>query len=170
MAAIRPAPGRRSIDFEAPDLVRPTVSPRVYIETNHGTIELELNVIDAPLTAENFSRLARSGFYDGLTFHRVVPNYVVQTGDPRGDSEGGPGYTLRDELNQLPHLRGAVSMVLDSPDSGGSQFFITHSPQPDLDGRYTVFARVVSGMEVVDQIESGDMVRRVVVWDGVAPF
>ncbi len=167
--AIRPAPGRRSVDFTSPRLVRPTVSPHVYVETDYGTIELELNVIDAPVTADNFMTLARSGFYDGLTFHRVVPNYVVQGGDPRGDSEGGPGYTLRDELNQIPYLRGTVGMALDWQDTGGSQFFITHSPQPDLDGRYTAFARVVDGMDVVDQIRQGDVIRRVLVWDGVAP-
>ena len=168
--AIRPAPGRRSVDFTAPHLVRPTVSPHVYVELDHGTIELELNVIDAPLTADNFMVLARSGFYDGLTFHRVVPNYVVQGGDPRNDSEGGPGYTLRDELNQLPYLRGTVGMALDWQDTGGSQFFITYSPQPDLDARYTAFGRVVDGMEIVDQVQPGDVIRRVLVWDGVAPF
>ena len=168
--AIRPAPGRRSVDFAAPRLVRPTVSPHVYVETDYGTIELELNVIDAPLTADNFMTLARSGFYDGLSFHRVVPNYVVQAGDPRADSEGGPGYTLRDELNQVPFLRGTVGMALDWPDTGGSQFFVTHSPQPALDGRYTAFARVVDGMDVVDQLRQGDVIRRVLVWDGVAPL
>ena len=168
--AIRPAPGRRSVDFAAPRLVRPTVSPHVYVETDYGTIELELNVIDAPMNADNFMTLARRGFYDGLTFHRVVPNYVVQAGDPRADSEGGPGYTLRDELNQIPFLRGTVGMALDWQDTGGSQFFITHSPQPALDGRYTAFARVVDGMDVVDQIRQGDVIRRVLVWDGVEPF
>ena len=168
--AIRPAPGRRSVNFQAARLVRPTVSPRVYIEVDHGTIELELNVVDAPLTADNFMVLARSGFYDGLLFHRVVPNFVVQGGDPRGDGEGGAGYTLRDELNFLPFLRGTVGMALDWQDTGGSQFFITHSPQPHLEGRYTVFARVVAGMDVVDRIERHDTIRRVRVWDGVTPF
>lgn len=168
--AIRPAPGRRSVDFAAPHLVRPTVSPHVYVETDYGTIELELNVIDAPVTADSFMTLARRGFYDGLAFHRVVPNDVVQNGDPRGDSEGGPGYTLRDEFNQIPYLRGTVGMARNRRDTGGSQFFITHSPQPDLDGRYTAFARVVDGTDVVDQIRQGDVIRRVLVWDGVAPF
>jgi cyclophilin family peptidyl-prolyl cis-trans isomerase len=167
--AIRPAPGRRSVDFTVPRLVRPTVSPHVYIETDDGTIELELNVIEAPVTADNFMTLACRGFYDGLTFHRVVPNYVVDSGDPRADSEGGPGYTLRDELNQIPYLRGTVGMALDWEDTGGSQFFITLSPQPDLDGRYTAFAQVVDGMDVVDQIRQGDVIRRVLVWDGVVP-
>ena len=164
----RPAPGRRSVDFTAPSLVRPTVSPHVYIETDHGTIELELLVIEAPIATDNLLVLARRGFYDGLTFHRVVPNHVVQTGDPRGDGAGGPGYTLRDELGQVPFLRGTVGLALDGRDTGGSQFFITPSPQPQLDGRYPVVARVVAGMEVVDQVAPGDEIRRVWVWDGTS--
>ena len=166
--AIRPAPGRDT-DFAAADLVAPSVSPHVYIETNRGTIEVELAVLDAPLTADNFMRLARQGFFDGLSFHRVVPNYVVQGGDPRHDSEGGPGYTLRDELNEIPYLRGTVGMALDWRDTGGSQFFITHSPQPHLDGRYTAFGRVVVGMEVVDALLPGDRIQQVLVWDGRQP-
>ena len=91
----------------------PTVSPHVYIETDKGTIEIELDVLDAPLTSDNFIALARKGYFDGLTFHRVVPDFVVQGGDPRGDGEGGPGYTIRDEINQQPYLRGVVGMALD---------------------------------------------------------
>ncbi len=167
-ARIRPAPGRGT-DYAAPHLVEPPVSPHVYIETERGTIQIELAVLDAPLTADNFVRLARRGFYDGLTFHRVVTNYVVQGGDPRGDSEGGPGYTLRDEINQLPFLRGTVGMALDWQDTGGSQFFITRSPQPQLDGRYTAFGRVIEGLDVVDALRPGDSIERVRVWDGTAP-
>ncbi len=92
-----------------------------------------------------------------MAIHRVVPNFVVQAGDPRGDGEGGPGYTLRDEINMLPYLRGTVGMALDGADTGGSQFFITHSPQPHLDGRYTVFGRVVAGMDVVDRLQQWDV-------------
>ncbi len=103
------------------------------------------------------STLARKGFFNGLQIHRVVPNFVVQDGDPRGDGEGGPGYTIRDELNERPYLRGTVGMALDWRDTGGSQFFITHSPQPHLDARYTVFGHVVNGMEVVDRIQQGDV-------------
>ena len=110
--------------------------------------------------------LARTGFFDGVTFHRVVPDFVIQAGDPRGDGEGGPGYTIRDEINQRPYLRGTVGMALDWEDTGGSQFFITHSPQPHLDARYTVFGRVLSGMDVVDQIQPWDVIRKVRVWDG----
>ena len=96
------------------------------------------------------------------------PNFVIQDGDPRGDGEGGPGYTIRDELNQRPYLRGTVGMALDWEDTGGSQFFITHSPQPHLDARYTVFGRVVAGMDVVDRVQQWDQIRTVRVWDGVA--
>jgi len=126
-----------------------------------------LDVLDAPLTSDNFITLARRGYFDGLTFHRVVPDFVVQGGDPRGDGEGGPGYTIRDELNQEPYLRGTVGMALAWRDTGGSQFFITHGPQPHLDARYTVFGRVVAGLEVVDAITQWDVVRRIRIWDGV---
>jgi cyclophilin family peptidyl-prolyl cis-trans isomerase len=110
--------------------------------------------------------LARRGFFDGLPIHRVVPDFVIQGGDPRGDGEGGPGFTIRDEINQRPYLRGTVGMALDWADTGGSQFFITHSPQPHLDAKYTVFGRVIAGMEIVDQIQQGDVIRRIRVWDG----
>ena len=100
----------------------------------------------------------------------MVTNYVVQGGDPRGDSEGGPGYTLRDEINQLPFLRGTVGMARDWQDTGGSQFFITRSPQPQLDGRYTAFGRVIDGLDVVDALRPGDSIERVRVWDGSEPL
>ena len=103
---------------------------------------------------------------NGIAIHRIVPNFVVQAGDPRGDSEGGPGYSVRDELNQLPYLRGVVGMALDWADTGGSQFFITLSPQPHLDARHTAFGRVVTGMDVVDRLEPWDVIQRVRIWDG----
>ncbi len=169
-AAIRPAPEHRGVDYAAAHLITPTVSPHVYIETVRGTIQIELAVLDAPLTSDSFVTLARQGFFDGLSFHQVIPNYVAQGGDPRHDGQGGPGYTLRDEPNLTPYLRGTVGMALDWRDTGGSQFFITHSPQPQLDSRYTVFGRVVAGMEVVDALQSGDRIDRVLVWDGEQPF
>jgi cyclophilin family peptidyl-prolyl cis-trans isomerase len=166
-ARIRPAPTTVPRDvYAAPRLVDPKVSTEVYIDTDRGTIQVELAVLDAPLTAENFVTLARKGFFDGLSIHRVVPDFVVQDGDPRGDGEGGPGYTMRDELNERPYLRGTIGMALDWADTGGSQFFITHSPQPHLDAKYTVFGRVIAGMEFVDQIQQWDVIRRVRVWDG----
>jgi cyclophilin family peptidyl-prolyl cis-trans isomerase len=96
-----------------------------------------------------------------------VPDFVVQGGDPRGDGEGGPGYSIRDELNERPYLRGIVGMALDWKDTGGSQFFITHSPQPHLDARYTAFGHVVAGMDVVDRLQQWDTIERIRVWDGV---
>ena len=132
-----------------------------------GLIQIELAVLDAPRAVANFISLARRNFLGGTPFHRVVPNFVAQDGDPRGDGEGGPGYTIRDEINQRPYLRGTVGMALDWEDTGGSQFFITHAPQPHLDGRYTVFGRVVQGMDVVDRLQQWDQIRTVRVWDGV---
>ncbi len=153
--------------YQAPRLVNPQVSTQLYIDTDRGTIQVELAVLDAPLTVENFVTLARKGFFNGLSIHRVVPDFVIQDGDPRGDGEGGPGYTIRDEINERPYLRGTVGMALDPwPDTGGSQWFITHSPQPHLDARYTVFGRVVSGMDVVDKIQQFDVIRAIRVWDG----
>ena len=164
--AMRPAPGAPPGAYTDPDIIAPPYSPHVFIETAKGTIEVELAVLDAPQTSRNFMTLARTGFFDGLPIHRVVPNFVVQDGDSRGDGEGGPGYTIRDELNDRPYLRGTVGMALAWRDTGGSQFFITHSPQPHLDARYTAFGRVVNGMEVVDRIQQGDVIQRVRVWDG----
>ncbi|MEQ1573231.1 MAG: HEAT repeat domain-containing protein [Vicinamibacterales bacterium] len=166
--SIRPAVLPRPVD--APEwrpLLAPQFSPHAFIDTDRGTIEIELAILDAPQTVTNFMALARKEFFNGLAIHRVVPDFVVQGGDPRGDGEGGPGYTIRDELNQRPYLRGTVGMALDWEDTGGSQFFVTHSPQPHLDARYTVFGHVVSGMEVVDQIAPWDVIRRVRIWDGV---
>jgi cyclophilin family peptidyl-prolyl cis-trans isomerase/HEAT repeat protein len=165
---MRPAAaGRRVDDPEWLALGSPQFSPHAFIDTDKGTIEIELAIQDAPLTVNNFMTLARKGFFNGISIHRVVADFVVQDGDPRGDGEGGPGYTIRDELNQRPYLRGTVGMALAGKDTGGSQYFITHSPQPHLDARYTVFGSVVNGMEVVDRITQWDVVRRVRIWDGV---
>jgi cyclophilin family peptidyl-prolyl cis-trans isomerase len=164
---IRPAPTRMAAEgYQSANLISPTVSTQAFIDTDRGTIQIELSVLDAPLTVDNFIALARRGFFNGLLFHRVVPNFVVQGGDPRGDGEGGPGYTLRNEISQQSYLRGTVGIALDWADTGGSQFFITHSPQPHLDAKYTVFGRVIAGMDVVDKIQQGDIIRRVRVWDG----
>jgi cyclophilin family peptidyl-prolyl cis-trans isomerase/HEAT repeat protein len=154
--------------YESPALINPPFSTEATIDTDRGAIRIELAMLDAPLTVANFVTLARQGFFNGLPIHRVVPDFVMQGGDPRGDGEGGPGYTIRDEINQRPYVRGAVGMALDWADTGGSQFFITHSPQPQLDARYTVFGRVISGMDVVDQIRPSDVIRRVTIWDGVS--
>jgi cyclophilin family peptidyl-prolyl cis-trans isomerase len=141
-------------------------SPRAILHTSRGRIEIHLNIVEAPLTVRNFVDLSRRGFFDGLVFHRVVPGFVIQGGDPRGDGNGGPGYTIRCEVGQRPYGRGAVGMALSGKDTGGSQFFITHVPTPHLDGAYTLFGTVAEGMQVVDQIEPGDAILRVEIWDG----
>jgi cyclophilin family peptidyl-prolyl cis-trans isomerase/HEAT repeat protein len=125
--------------------------PRAVITTIHGDIELELAAADAPLTVHNFLSLIESGYYVNARWHRVVPNFVIQDGE-RGDGSGGPGYSIRDEINPLRYDRGALGMALSGPDTGSSQWFITHSPQPHLDGGYTVFGRVINGMDAVDRV------------------
>ena len=127
-----------------------------------GEIRIEFFPVDAPKTVENFVTLAKKGFYDGLAFHRVVPGFVAQGGDPKGDGTGGPGYKIKAEFNKQKHLRGSLAMARAAdPDSAGSQFYITFGPQPSLDSQYTVFGRVVSGMEHVDKIKVGDKMKSV---------
>lgn len=129
-----------------------------------GEIRIEFFPADAPKTVDNFVTLARKGFYNGLTFHRVVPGFVVQGGDPQGNGTGGPGYTIPAEFNQQKHVRGALAMARSQhPDSAGSQFYITYGAQPHLDGNYTVFGRVVAGMEHVDAIRQGDRMTTVTI-------
>jgi peptidylprolyl isomerase len=140
-----------------------TPAPVAHIETERGVLELTLFAMDAPLTVYNFTSLARRGYFDGLPFHRVVPNFVVQGGDPRGDGNGGPGSTIRDELNRRRYLRGTLGMALSGPNTGGSQFFVTHSPQPHLDGGYTVFGQLLSGGDVLDRIVQGDRIVRIII-------
>lgn len=140
------------------------------IETDRGDIEIELFREDAPATTAAFIRLAQGGFYNGLTFMRVVPFFVIQGGGPRNGQEGGPGYALRCEINMQPFVRGSVGMAPAGKDTGGSQFFITLSPQPHLDGGYTCFGRVISGMQVADRIIPGDVVRRVRIENDITMF
>jgi len=129
-----------------------------------GEITIEFFPGDAPKTVENFVTLAKQGFYNGLAFHRVVPGFVVQGGDPKGNGTGGPGYTIKAEFNSRRHVRGSVAMARSQhPDSAGSQFYITYGAQPHLDGSYTVFGQVTSGMEHVDRIKQGDRMRTVTV-------
>ncbi len=163
--AVRPRPSALGLDAYRP-YINPHYSPQAFVETERGTIEIELFVLDAPMTVRNFIRLAREGFYDGLTVHRVVPNGYIKAGDPRGDGNGGPGYVIRSELNERPIVRGSVAMSDHGRDTAGSQFFITHLPRPDLDGRYGVFGQVTSGLEVVDRTEPGDTIVSVTIWDG----
>ncbi|MDR2967764.1 MAG: peptidylprolyl isomerase [Methanobacteriaceae archaeon] len=136
---------------------------KAIIETKKGNIELELFNKDAPNTVANFEKLTKKGFYDGLTFHRVLPDFVIQGGCPKGDGTGGPGYTIKCEINDNKHGTGSLSMAHAGKNTGGSQFFITHSPQPHLDGVHTVFGKVISGMDVVNSIKQGDVMEKVTV-------
>lgn len=135
------------------------------IETSKGTIKLELYADQTPLTVANFVNLAKRGYYDGLSFHRVIPNFMVQGGDPLGSGSGGPGYKFEDEFS--PNLRhagpGILSMANAGPTTNGSQFFITHVATPWLDGKHTVFGKVLSGQDVVDSIAQGDKMTKVVI-------
>ena len=132
---------------------------KAVLRTQKGTFTIDLLPEDAPLTVDNFVKLAKARFFNGLAVHRVVPNFVMQDGDPRGDGNGGPGWSIRCEINMVPFERGAVGMALSGKDTGGSQWFVTHSPQPHLDGGYTVFGRVnETGMKVVDKIVRGDKI------------
>src|SRR6185436_7423944 len=133
------------------------------VVTSKGSFTIEFLPEEAPLTVDNFIQLARRGYFNGQTIPRVVPNFVVQTGDPRGDQNGGPGYSIRCEINESPYDRAAVGMALSGKDTGGSQWFVTHSPPPPLDRGYTVIRRITSGMEVVDRISRGDTIRQVIV-------
>src|SRR5574341_2539242 len=143
--------------------IDPIKAYRVKMNTNKGLIELELYPQHAPKTVNNFVFLARQGFYDGVTYHRVIANFVIQGGDPTGSGSGGPGYRFEDETrgNPLRHETGAISMANAGPNTNGSQFFITHSPQPHLDGKHTVFGKVVVGQDVVNALKQGDRMTKV---------
>jgi peptidyl-prolyl cis-trans isomerase B (cyclophilin B) len=147
---------------EATPMAKPL--PQVTIQTDKGNIVLELAEDEAPNTVANFISLAEKGYFDGLKFHRVIADFMIQGGDPTGTGSGGPGYVIADELSpRLKHDRGVISMANAGPNTGGSQFFITHAPQPHLDGKHAVFGRVTSGMEVVDAIKQGDKMVKVTV-------
>lgn len=138
---------------------------KAIIYTEKGEMEVDLYKDDAPGTVENFAKLSREGFYDGLTFHRVIPDFVVQGGCPKGDGTGGPGYKIDCELDgeKQHHERGALSMAHAGRNTGGSQFFICHSRKntAHLDGNHTVFGKVVNGLDVIDEIQQGDVINKI---------
>ena len=145
----------RSLWFDGRTSTRATVRPMTTatLHTNHGAIALELFDEDAPKTVDNFVKLSKDGFYDGITFHRVIPDFMIQGGCPRGDGTGGPGYSFEDEFNDHPVARGYLAMANAGPNTNGSQFFIvTADEAPWLDGKHTVFGRVTSGQDVADAI------------------
>jgi peptidyl-prolyl cis-trans isomerase B (cyclophilin B) len=145
--------------------IDPAKNYRATVETNRGAIVLELYPTYAPKTVNNFVFLARQGFYDGLMFHRVISNFMIQGGDPLGTGTGGPGYKFEDEVrnNPLKHETGVISMANAGANTNGSQFFITHSPQPHLNGKHTVFGKVIEGQEVVNAVRQGDVIQKVTV-------
>lgn len=145
--------------------IDPTKTYHATIETNRGTISVEFFPKNAPKTVNNFVFLVKEGFYDGLLFHRVISDFMIQGGDPTGTGRGGPGYRFEDEVkgNPLTHDTGVISMANAGPNTNGSQFFITHSPQPHLNGKHTVFGKVVSGQEIVNAIRQGDTMTKVTI-------
>ena len=135
---------------------------RAVLTTDRGDLVLDLFAADAPVTVNNFAFLVREGFYDGTVFHRVIADFMVQGGDPTGTGRGGPGYTFADEFSKRKHLTGTLSMANAGPDTNGSQFFITYSPQPHLDNHHSVFGQLVSGMDVLKTIRQGDKLLKAV--------
>jgi peptidyl-prolyl cis-trans isomerase B (cyclophilin B) len=150
-----------------PDMViDPKKSYKATIKTDKGDIQLDLFAADTPKTVNNFVFLARDGFYNGLTFHRVINNFMAQGGDPNGDGRGGPGYKFEDETrgnSKQKHETGSLSMANAGPNTNGSQFFICHGPQPHLDGKHTVFGKVTSGQNVVNSLKNGDVMNEVII-------
>ena len=156
-AAATPLPETPSLDWDYLQELGP--HPRLVLETTRGTVTIKLDAEQAPQTVQAITRFAREGRYDGVPFHRVVPNFVVQGGDfARRDGFGGPGFFLRTEATRIGHRRGTIGMASAGTDTEGSQFFIPHSMQPHLDGNYTAFGRVPDGMDVVDRLRAFDRI------------
>jgi peptidyl-prolyl cis-trans isomerase B (cyclophilin B) len=146
-----------------PMLIDTNRTYRAIIKTNKGDIHLQLNPAEAPLTVNNFVALAREGYFDGVTFHRVVPHFVIQGGDPTGTGSGGPGYIFQDEPVKRPYKAGTVAMANAGPNTNGSQFFICLEDQPNLPPSYTIFGDTVAGMDVVRNIRVGDVMQSVTI-------
>ena len=150
----------------APEMaIDPQKQNQAIIKTDRGDIVVELDAARAPVTVNNFVFLARDGYYDGLTFHRVIPGFMAQGGCPHGTGTGGPGYKFQDETQGNPHKHeiGSLSMANAGPNTNGSQFFICHEPQGHLDGKHTVFGKVTNGMDVVLSLEQGDFIEEIVI-------
>jgi len=155
-AAGGPSPGAKTYSAPPPIVIDKTKRYTATIETKKGNIVLELFATDAPKTVNNFVFLAREGFYNGSTFHRVIPGFMAQGGDPTGTGAGGPGYTFEDEFSQRGHVAGALSMANRGANTNGSQFFITYTPQPGLNGKHSVFGQVTQGMDVLNKLTPRD--------------
>ncbi len=150
------APQPKTYPEPPPMIIDTAKKYTAFMETEKGTIVLELFAADVPVTVNNFVFLAQEGFYDGSTFHRVIPGFMAQGGDPTGTGRGGPGYSFKDEFTGHTHGTGTLSMANAGPDTNGSQFFITYAPQPALDGKHSVFGQVVEGMDVLESLTPRD--------------
>ncbi len=157
------APARKTYSAPPPMIIDTSKQYTATIETKKGNLVLELFASDVPLTVNNFVFLAREGFYNGTTFHRVIPDFMAQGGDPTGTGTGGPGYAFADEFTEHTHMAGALSMANSGSNTNGSQFFITYTPQHHLDGKHSVFGQLVEGMDVLKSIEPGDTIIRITI-------
>ena len=158
-----PAPKPKTYSSPPPMTIDTSKHYTAIIETEKGNLVLELFASDVPVTVNNFVFLAGEGFYDGTTFHRVIPGFMAQGGDPTGTGRGGPGYSFPDEFTEHTHVAGALSMANSGPDTNGCQFFITYTPQHGLDGKHSVFGQLTQGMEVLEKIKNGDTIKRIVI-------
>jgi len=158
-----PTPGPKTYSAPPPMTIDTSKQYTATIETEKGNLVLELFASDVPVTVNNFVFLAREGFYDGTTFHRVVPDFVAQGGDPTGTGTGTPGYSFADEFTEHTHVTGALSMANSGANTNGCQFFITYAPQPHLDGKHSVFGQLIEGMDVLEEIEQGDTIIRITI-------
>jgi len=163
--AAPPAPQPQTYSAPPPMTIDTDRQYLAAIETGKGNLGLELFASDVPVTVNNFVLLARQGFYNGTTFHRVIPGFMAQGGDPTGTGAGNPGYCFADEFSQHTHVAGALSMANSGPDTNGCQFFITYTPQHQLDGKHTVFGQLVEGMDVLEKLENGDVIKEIVIYD-----
>ena len=161
--APEPAPKPKTYSAPPPMTIDTGKQYKATIETEKGNLVLELFASDVPVTVNNFVFLARDGFYHGTTFHRVIPGFMAQGGDPTGTGTGNPGYFFPDEFTEHTHIAGALSMANSGPNTNGCQFFITYTPQPHLDGKHSVFGQLTEGMDVLEKLENGSVIKRIVI-------
>jgi len=158
-----PTPKPKTYSAPPPMVIDTSKQYTAIIETEKGNLVLELFASDVPITVNNFVFLAGEGFYDSTTFHRVIPDFMAQGGDPTGTERGNPGYSFEDEFTEHTHVVGALSMANSGPNTNGCQFFITYTPQHGLDGKHTVFGQLIEGMEVLEKLTNGDTIKRIVI-------
>jgi len=161
----QPEPAKKPKTYSAPPPMTIDVNKQytATLETEKGKMVLELFAKDVPVTVNNFVFLAREGFYDGTTFHRVIPGFMAQGGDPTGTGRGNPGYRFDDEFTEHKHVAGTLSMANAGPNTNGSQFFITYTPQHGLDGKHSVFGQLIEGMDVLEKIKQGDTIVKITI-------